>query len=1047
MFRRGLKISILIVMVIMLVSVMIPFTAFGADNNHNDPDAFFHEVRPDYIGTQNGVVCKGLDEFLRKQDIKRQKLDNKFQDIKGDLRSTKQQSEYEDWFSFTLKKNDDGDDTYTIELGPGRYEDSNIISVDLEDEYQEYPSKITRAIVNEGVTGIGDYCFTGFDALESVKLPQTLSVIGSSAFYYCYSLTSINIPPSVTEIGEEAFYCCGPNPANIEFPESFTALEKARAIYDNHFENYVDPSAPSETSYLDQFDESYEIISEIVSNLNLEGKNDYQKIKAIYDWITTNVVYDYEALEYDNDRSNPRFCYAATAHSAITKHMAICSGYSDLTKIMMNEAGIGCFLCSGGDHTWPIVELDGNWYAIDPTWDAGVKDYFYKYFLMSYDSFTTDYHEYPYYRSAHTWDIDNIFYIKYEISNTDYCTFSEEYYDYLLCGDYVVITKYNGNSEELTLPESVEFRNNTYPVAMIGVGSFYNNDSLISLSIPEGYIHICEGALLQCSNLNTLRLPSTLKIIESYVFFNTPIKNVIYAGTAEQFKEIEVADVFFDNYNLSNVDVQCTDKLFDTLEWEGYNYYSEDKYDYKIYDSHAGILKYKGKETTITLPVSISIGDEDYKITCIGEDAFNENTELKTLIIPEGYNAIYDYAFAWCNSLKNVSLPLTLKRIGNRVFYMLNLTNVKYAGTVEDFKEIEIEEFEYSNNDLFVCDIECLDYYYNPSENVTFTVYSDAPYEFKVFDDHTCIMNYSGINSKISLPKAVTIDNKNLPITTICKKAFRFNKSLESIIIPEGYEYIFDEAFESCINLSELTIPSTLKEIGEYAFDCLDLTKVVYNGTVDQFKKIKIAEGNYDLKKASVICSDGTYNNPFNIEKAKVKFSPKSFIYNDKIQTPSVTITSLSGKTLKEKQDYILYFNDNRTAKTKNVGKYSISIEGVGDYFGYMYFAGAYKINPMGTTLKSLIAVNKGFNAKWIKQSTKMSASRITGYQIQIATNSKFTKGKKLITVKGYSTVSKKITGLKAKKTYYARIRTYKTVNGEKYYSKWSKMKSVKTKG
>ena len=75
-----------------------------------------------------------------------------------------------------------------------------------------------------------------------------------------------------------------------------------------------------------------------------------------------------------------------------------------------------------------------------------------------------------------------------------------------------------------------------------------------------------------------------------------------------------------------------------------------------------------------------------------------------------------------------------------------------------------------------------------------------------------------------------------------------------------------------------------------------------------------------------------------------------------------------------------------------------------------------------------------------------MSASRITGYQIQLATNKKFTRNKKTVTVKGYKSVSKKVTKLKAKKKYYVKIRTYKTVGGTRYYSPWSKTKSVKTK-
>ena len=74
-----------------------------------------------------------------------------------------------------------------------------------------------------------------------------------------------------------------------------------------------------------------------------------------------------------------------------------------------------------------------------------------------------------------------------------------------------------------------------------------------------------------------------------------------------------------------------------------------------------------------------------------------------------------------------------------------------------------------------------------------------------------------------------------------------------------------------------------------------------------------------------------------------------------------------------------------------------------------------------------------------------MASTRITGYQIQLATNSAFTKNKKEVKVKGYSVLSKKVTKLKAKTKYYIRIRTYKTVNGTTYYSKWSSSKTKKT--
>ncbi|MGN0522144.1 MAG: fibronectin type III domain-containing protein, partial [Eubacterium sp.] len=75
----------------------------------------------------------------------------------------------------------------------------------------------------------------------------------------------------------------------------------------------------------------------------------------------------------------------------------------------------------------------------------------------------------------------------------------------------------------------------------------------------------------------------------------------------------------------------------------------------------------------------------------------------------------------------------------------------------------------------------------------------------------------------------------------------------------------------------------------------------------------------------------------------------------------------------------------------------------------------------------------------------KKLTTQTTGYQIQYSTSSKFTKAK-TVTVSKNSTTSKTISKLKANKKYYVRVRTYKTVDGKKIYSAWSKAKSVTTK-
>ena len=103
------------------------------------------------------------------------------------------------------------------------------------------------------------------------------------------------------------------------------------------------------------------------------------------------------------------------------------------------------------------------------------------------------------------------------------------------------------------------------------------------------------------------------------------------------------------------------------------------------------------------------------------------------------------------------------------------------------------------------------------------------------------------------------------------------------------------------------------------------------------------------------------------------------------------------------------------------------------------------------TTTKA-VAKPKAAKFKKVKGSKKAIAltwakgKGVKGYQIQVATDKKFKKNKKTVTIKKQKTTKTTVKKLKAKKKYFVRIRTYKTVNGKKVYSSWSKAKTVKTK-
>lgn len=127
----------------------------------------------------------------------------------------------------------------------------------------------------------------------------------------------------------------------------------------------------------------------------------------------------------------------------------------------------------------------------------------------------------------------------------------------------------------------------------------------------------------------------------------------------------------------------------------------------------------------------------------------------------------------------------------------------------------------------------------------------------------------------------------------------------------------------------------------------------------------------------------------------------------------------------------------NGTVKGVNVGTAKISLLSGSQTISTAQIT----VGPKGTSISKLSAGKKKIKVKWKKQTAGSP-----GYQIQYSTNSKFKSGKKTITVSKNKTTSKTLTKLKAKKKYYVRIRTYKTINGKKVYSSWSKAKSIKTK-
>ena len=210
----------------------------------------------------------------------------------------------------------------------------------------------------------------------------------------------------------------------------------------------------------------------------------------------------------------------------------------------------------------------------------------------------------------------------------------------------------------------------------------------------------------------------------------------------------------------------------------------------------------------------------------------------------------------------------------------------------------------------------------------------------------------------------------------------------------------------------------TLKKDTDYTVSYSNNTKV---GTA----KVTITgKGNYTGSVSK------TYSIKNNFKKATISgISNKS--YTGKNITQSITV-KYNGKTLKNGTDYTVSCSNN-----KSIGTATVKIAGKGSYTGTI--TKTFKINPAKQEIQKLTAKSKAFFVDWEQKGSA------TGYEIQYATNSKFTSAKK-VTITNNKTDTKTISKLSGKKKYYVRVRSYTTVKGTKYYGAWSASKSVTTK-
>ena len=162
------------------------------------------------------------------------------------------------------------------------------------------------------------------------------------------------------------------------------------------------PILTFDTTYLSTSAEEQSVISTLntaVADLNLSG-SEYDKVKAIYDYVRLNVTYDKSALVIPSGETDAQKMERLRKHStyaAAVNRKSVCQGYASMLYYMMLQANIKCRIVTGTaladgkttpeSHAWNIVEVDGKWYNVDVTWDSDQGSD--KYFLLTSETIAT----------------------------------------------------------------------------------------------------------------------------------------------------------------------------------------------------------------------------------------------------------------------------------------------------------------------------------------------------------------------------------------------------------------------------------------------------------------------------------------------------------------------------------------------------------------------------------------------------------------------------------------------------------------------------------